>query len=466
MNPELQRNLWLQFSQLRLLMMPAVIGLCFFAALVVGANAAGSDVRWTMLASVASTLHFIVVIVWGSWAAARSVVGEIRERTWDGQRLSSIGAWAMVWGKLFGATAYVWYGGAMIIAGLAVAQLATGGPGAALEAVLFSVLIGVFAHASAMLASLVAIRRRYAQRRIDVVFFQITGLAAAALGTWAWTVGTSGKSIFMAVGHLSVVRWFAFEIPAPLFCLGSLGLFVGWTLIGCWRLMRTELQHRNSPVVFLAFLLYMMLYVSGLAATLGQLNEGPLKNFVSMGSIYAALAAYVASAFTYVMVFLDPKDWVLYRWLRAEGAAGRFHAVLGNLQGWMVSLVAFAALSLYLTLTSEPIAFQGRSLGDPRLFFAAGFLFALRDVLIVLFYNARPGASRADLGALIAILVLYLVPAIVLGPLHMMGALGLFLPSPETGSFMSILSAAAQAALVYVLLLSRLKGLAPRAATA
>ena len=55
------------------------------------------------------------VVLWGTRSAALSVVGEIRERTWDSQKLSSIGPSQMVWGKLFGATFANWFGGALCL---------------------------------------------------------------------------------------------------------------------------------------------------------------------------------------------------------------------------------------------------------------------------------------------------------------------------------------------------------------
>ena len=53
-------------------------------------------------------------MLWGTRSAALSVVAEIRERTWDSQKLSSIGPWTMVWGKLFGATAANWFGALVV----------------------------------------------------------------------------------------------------------------------------------------------------------------------------------------------------------------------------------------------------------------------------------------------------------------------------------------------------------------
>src|SRR5262245_21255916 len=106
MNPELQRNFWLELTTRRLIMMPIVLGIVFLTAAANGDNgglqAAGG---------VARVLFYIVVVFWGTRVAASAVVGEIRDRTWDGQRLSALTPSQMLTGKLLGATSYQWYGG-------------------------------------------------------------------------------------------------------------------------------------------------------------------------------------------------------------------------------------------------------------------------------------------------------------------------------------------------------------------
>src|SRR6185503_16430868 len=120
MNPELMRNLWIELSTRRLFLMFGVLGL-FFAASAVG----GGDFRAPK--QTAETLYYIIVVLWGTRKAAETVIGEIRVRTWDNQRLSAINAWDMVWGKLFGSTAYVWMGGLLCIAVIVVATLSEEG---------------------------------------------------------------------------------------------------------------------------------------------------------------------------------------------------------------------------------------------------------------------------------------------------------------------------------------------------
>ena len=78
MNPEFRRNVWLELSPRRLMTMTVVLVLAFFAAALSGNE-------WLPPAT-AVTLYYFIVVFWGSRNAALSVVGEIRDRTWDFQR--------------------------------------------------------------------------------------------------------------------------------------------------------------------------------------------------------------------------------------------------------------------------------------------------------------------------------------------------------------------------------------------
>ena len=108
MNPEFERNVWLELTPRRTLMMAGLLVLIFFAASL------AEGVEWGP-SGVASLLYYVLVVVWGSRNAAMSVVGEIRDRTWETQRLSSLSAATMTWGKLFGSTIYNWLGGAICL---------------------------------------------------------------------------------------------------------------------------------------------------------------------------------------------------------------------------------------------------------------------------------------------------------------------------------------------------------------
>ena len=103
MNPELRRNLWLQFSLLRLIAAPVAIGIVLLLVWLVSAHSL------TAVATSAEWFYLLIVLLWGTRRAADLVAEEIAGGTWDSQRMSALGAWQMTWGKFIGGISYVWY---------------------------------------------------------------------------------------------------------------------------------------------------------------------------------------------------------------------------------------------------------------------------------------------------------------------------------------------------------------------
>src|SRR5262245_61833587 len=238
MNPELERNLWLEMTRRRLVMLAIVLGLIFSMAYSLGQREALSDA--------AEYLFYLIVVIWGARNAAQSVAGEIRERTWDLQKLSALDPWDMTIGKLIGSTSYMWVGGAICLAIILSVSVQENGAGKALFDLGYFLSVGLMAHAVALFASLLAIRKRQSHSRFDVFQYQICGIAAAWPAWWAWQ-----RILRESSGDSATLYWWGAYIDAHGFYLVSLVLFLGWALTGCYRLMRTELQLQNSPSVWL-----------------------------------------------------------------------------------------------------------------------------------------------------------------------------------------------------------------------
>ncbi|MDE1940399.1 MAG: hypothetical protein KGI68_15360, partial [Alphaproteobacteria bacterium] len=181
MNAEFQRNLWLELTARRMFVMTVVLALIFFAAALTDGTVSGPG-------SVARWLYYAIVVIWGTRNAALGVVGEIRDRTWDGQRLSSLGADTMALGKLFGSTSYNWFGGAICLIVILADLLGTRGPFVALIDLVYYLAIGVIGQAAALLASLLAARRRQLHSRFDVFVYQAVGIFAAVAVYLVWAV--------------------------------------------------------------------------------------------------------------------------------------------------------------------------------------------------------------------------------------------------------------------------------------
>ncbi|HEY0282778.1 MAG TPA: hypothetical protein VGC27_09160 [Rhizomicrobium sp.] len=436
MNPEFQRNLWLELTPRRMLLMALVLALVFFAAaLTDGAvSGPGQAARW---------LYYLIVVVWGTRNAALSVVGEIRDRTWDLQRLSSLGAGAMSWGKLFGSTIYNWFGGAICLAVILADLFANRGVGVTLIDLVYYLAIGVIAQAAAFLASLIAAGRRQSHSQFEVFVYQAVGLAAAVAVYLVWASADPAGSILAGGTPAGVVVWWSAALDARLFLLLSLAIFTAWTLTGCVRQMRLELKMHNGPLVWLGFLLFIGVYVAGFDAWLSQNGalthlDAVARRLLLAGTAFAALA--------YLMVFLEPKDRVHYRWLGGAFAKLKFGSALGGLQGWMMAALAAlavgAALFFWLGRTSTPA---------DQATLAAMLGFFTRDVAIIVLASTLSRRRGGDFTAVAVLFALYvLLPAIMNG-LKLEAASVFFFPRPSDPVWLSPLLAWSEAVLAAVL---------------
>jgi hypothetical protein len=393
MNPELLRNIWLEASPFRLALIAGVVLLAVAASSAAPAQLASPQ-------GVAQALYWFFAILWGTRSAALSVVAEIRERTWDSQKLSSIGPWAMVWGKLLGATAANWFGALLCLPFILLPAAAEYGPAAAVLFGLVLLGLGIFAQAVALLASLVLIRRQSGNWRLDAFLCQVAGIMAS----FAYYPLASSSFAFRRMMDQPIV-WWGRELTLGNFQLVSLLLFLGWALVACWRVMRAELRFANGPYVWLAWLAYSALYAAGFGPVLAEKLE---KEGVPGDGLPLVLAAVTLLASTYSMAFLEAKDPVRLRWLGEQIRAGRLHVAFRAADCWMLSYAAtlIAGLALFALWSGlhPPLALAVLAL--------LGFL--TRDIAIFLLARFY-GGPKGDFAALAILAVLYLLLPVLLG---------------------------------------------------
>jgi hypothetical protein len=438
MNPEFRRNLWLELTPRRIVFMVVILALVFFAAGISGAYTPGAAAR---------TLYYFIVIFWGARNAGFSVVGEIRDHTWDSQRLSSISAAQMTWGKLFGSTIYNWFGGVICLVVIAVQGFAAQSPLTVLIDLLYLITAGVIAQSASLLASLVAVRRRQRHSGLEVFAYQMVGILAAVAVFWVWEAADPAGAILLGRKPTDFIAWWGASLDARPFLLISLAIFAAWILTGCYREMRRELKLQNGPLVWLDFLAFIGLYVAGFDAWLSHDTTTAQWTIVALR---LALAATAYTVLTYVTVFLEPKDRVLYRRYGSEIASGRIGAVFGSLQAWIMSYFAAVLLAVALIVW---LIMNGQQAGYGALV-GAGVGFLTRDVAIFVLF-ATLGRRRGDFAVLVTLAALYvLLPAIVDGlGLHSTDAF--FHPAITKPAWLALVFAWAEALVAVVLAFSR-----------
>jgi hypothetical protein len=438
MNPEFERNVWLELTPGRLIVMVVVLALAFFAAALAGGTPVGP-------AGVARWGYLIIVVIWGTRNAARSIVGEIRDRTWDGQRLSSLRASTMMWGKLFGSTIFNWFGGLVCLAVIMAQLIDRGGIAAALIQLAYYLALGIIAQSASLLASLIGIGRRQGRTQFEIFLYQAAGLIAAFA---VWMIADPTSSMLWGLVRPDRIAWWGQSFSSQSFLLVSLAVFAGWMLTGCYRRMRLELKMRNGPLVWLGFLVFIGAYVAGFD---GWLSSNPsLAHLDAVARrLFLAGTAYVALG--YVMAILEAKDRVRYRRLAAEIGHFRLGAVLADLQGWMMSYLAaviiFVALIVRLGFAQMP---------QEQATVASMLGFFTRDMAIIVLVNMLWRLRGGDLASIAILMLLYALLPSIITSLHFSTGLALFSPQPTNPVWLSPLAAWGEAVAIVVLAIANM----------
>jgi len=383
-NPELQRNLWLEFSLHRLVVMPGVLALIFLCAAL--GTQPNSDVG---VATTGLLLFTGLAGFWGARRAADSVTEEFRGKTWDGQRMSALGPWGMTWGKLVGSTSYAWYGALMCLATVVVAWPLRWEYSASLV-IACAVCTAVCAQALALIASLMATRK---------------GLVRSyARGTWfvLLVLVLSGSSTPLITKLAQSFPWWGREIEGWRFALGTSVVFAAWAVFGAYRLMCQELQVRTMPGGWAAFVLFLAWYLAGFAVQ--SSDSEPAAVFLIAGLL-------VSAAVTYFMLFTEQTGALVLRrvWVRVQRQ--EWYRALEEIPCWLVSLALATVFCVLLMLTVSQLP------GVPRDYRDVSFtplpllvlLFLIRDAAIFLVFSLARAPRRVEATALLYFALLYLI---------------------------------------------------------
>lgn len=392
-NPELRRNLWLEFTANRLVIGPILLVILFVVAGAADwklSRMIGGTLRFPIMDIVARWGFLATVLLWGGRQAAGAVIREIRNRTWDGQRMSAVGPWTMTVGKLIGATAYSWLLGLCCLA----VHVAVGAQAGALGPVLVSaatmVGFGLVCQTVGLLLSLTRVSRTPGFRPGNITLIHFVALGATlALFFAARTPGWFD------------IDWWGLDIDNAHFVAMTAWFFALWGVVGINRRMRIELHFHNTPLVWFAFLAVFVAYTIGLA------HGSPLPGAV-LGIAFVSVMLLV-----YLLILFEPKDPEGARRIAATLRAGRIGSAVSAMPLWLLSFAALALVTAVGIVLIEAGVFDGDRMVEgwaPGRFLLveliAGFLFVTRDVLIVQAF----GLSRESReGAVIAFVVLFVL---------------------------------------------------------
>jgi hypothetical protein len=377
-NPEFQRNLWLEFSPARLIAMPLTLALLFY---------------------VFSSMKYNEAQV------------QVNEKTWDFQRLSSLSPMGLALGKLFGSTSYAWYGGLMALLVYIVTSVEYLTPYYLLCNTLLLLEAGVLCHAIALFSSLQSMQGITGGRdKIRSGGHHIAGFLIA-LNFFAAAASMSGATGLRYALSAHNVTWYdgAYNNSGFLACFGL--AMVGWLLAGIHAQMRAHLQMRGLPWLWCGFVLFMMAFFAGFAVS----------GVHDMGNVQLAIAFMTSLFFFYVTAFTESWNVMSYRRMQNAWNKRQYRRAIALSPRWITAFAITLATAFFFTLIHLQLLYLGLNI-------MGLLLFAMRDVAILHYFRFSPTRRRVMAGTAFWLVLLYILLPMLFAAIRLPSLAGFLLP--------------------------------------
>jgi hypothetical protein len=408
-NPEFARNITLEFSLQRLVIMPLVL---ILLSMLIIFNV--HEETYHVLHYSAMGVYVFITMVWGLKSASEAVLDEYNDKTWDWQRMTVIGPWKLAWGKLFGSTIYQWYGGLICMVIFFITSVDFTEPGNEIELGIILIAGAITMHGIMILYSLMLMRKGDGRAKIRSTRVFIIGLLIISL---CWRPFTSG--LMNSFGNRFDVSWYGISGKGDV-SLISILFYGSWVIAGLYRCMRAELQYSDKPKYWAVFLATNIVFTFGYVA--GTVGLG------LAGKIAATLMICFSEMliFVYILGITEPKDVVNFSLILENFRKKNYDPVLRNTPLWPVTFVLtvisglFAVIFILLSLHEPSQEFNWfdlnfQALGPLKIvmLFIAIICFMVRDFSILLLLNFSQRSRHADGAMVLYLAILYaLLPAL------------------------------------------------------
>ncbi|HTK84214.1 MAG TPA: hypothetical protein VL625_03935 [Patescibacteria group bacterium] len=378
-NPELDRNLWTEFSWGRVIGGPIVI-----AGLVWFFGSHEIDVPKTIIGTVQS-MAYAVLYLWGCHSIAGALPSEMRNQSWDLQRMSALSSWSITWGKLLGPASYQWYCTfVMLLIYLACVMVQHPGPiqfaKLVIEVPAVFLACGFLAHGVSFLCSI-----NTSMARHD--FFST--LIGAGFGSFALISALQYVGYNTGAGYIMqlppAMHWNGMLVDQSHLAFGSIAFFSFWAVMGAQRMIRARLQYKNTPIMWALFQVTFLIYVTGFFDQLAIFAE---KETIAMSK--ATFCFFFLAFSTYIGAFSNADNLSGYKRLAAAYRKQATMDFFTALPPWVVSAAGMipALAAVFVFAPGEMLA--GHKQGLEMLCLSVTFL-VVRDsaVFHLLFLSGR-----------------------------------------------------------------------------
>ena len=390
MNAELHRYVWLEITPFRLIATPIIVVVVMF--LIV---ASGGEKPWDIIASMSLVAYSLCAFIVGSARAFASVTDEVRDRTWDFQRMSALPPWSLAIGKIVGAPMFMSYIALCCMVAFLLAATQT--------QVAHPVLTVVTYFATAVLLHGLAVALSAALARSTLSPRARRGLPVVVglLVLFSFIPSLAFRLIEAKDGQQSagMLQWYVFEsISIELFSAFTLVAFAAWAVFAAWRAMARELRERAWWWAWPLFSAFVWLWFAGL-------NHAALLGTIDPGAAAACLAICLLTSACYLQFFLDPLTRVSLARLAHSGTDAQSKPWHQRVPHWAIHAVIAVAAAGIAAMIGGGVQITKRGATDDTLRTALAValplaLMFIRDAAIVSCFTLSTRMKR-QLGAAI-----------------------------------------------------------------
>jgi hypothetical protein len=334
----------------------------------------------------------------------------------------------MVCGKLLGSTLVVWYGGTicLIVYGLAAENTRN-----FFWVCGYAVSSGLLVQNLSLLLSLIALRK--GQINSNSVIIGLAILAAFTIGSWIMPLSQDPQSLQNRLG----ATWYGMNTTIQFLTLMSICCALFWCVVGNYRLMAQELRIRTLPWVWLAFAVFLIIYVGGFI---------PAEHF---GEYFYAIAFGICLTLSYLIVFAEYNEPMRIKRLLTYITQENWQRAAEELPLWCITFTLAGLLALPLSF-SHPA-----DIDELHIYPVSILLLLLRDIGIFLFFSYSKNPQRAFSLTLLSLVLLYgILPGIFMAA-KQEWLVTLFFPLVADSMGISMICMGVQSALIWYFLYQR-----------
>lgn len=365
---------------------------------------------------------FFFSIMWGSYLSATSLTDEVKQKTWDFLRMSSLSPARILMGKLFGATSLVWtitLLGALPLTLFAASCMLPDHIMARPEYMTLSVFAAflffwmLFSHALALFFAVSAINNGIKAGPFSIILPVI--IAGVIIGAFAvnmleaftnyYSLSGDAKTdsfihetpqSYLVVGKYYLYRpemgsWYGISLYVLDIFMMILGFFAAWLVMATYRLFRKGLLYKDTPFAWIIFLFTA-------SAFLGGFNVKAQEAYNLMG--FMMWPTLISLTTLIVTCFYEAGNVIRYKSLGNAISTRHYMAVFRLTPLWSISLVMFVVSMIVILSTSN-------NLQTSLLFLGSIFAFLVRDILILHVISWSKNIRRPSIAILIYFIVIY-----------------------------------------------------------